>query len=132
MNISTKENKILNYQQFINEMNLNDFLPPGMNIKDFEIGENGDHLSFYSKKLNIFKPVEIKLLRNLSDTMRDRMSEEDILEIEDLIDEDDIEAGTICEMEASPAEINIDYIGHTYYTINEPEDFIENVDFVFI
>jgi len=111
--------------------NFKDFLPPGMKIEDFIIknADNSDHLNFYSKKLKIFKPVEIKLLRNLSDILKDR--ESDYLEIEE-IEDDDLEAGQICDMEATPAEIYINYCGKTYYEINEPQDFIENVDFVFV
>jgi len=114
--------------------NFNDFIPPGMKIEDFIIKntKESNHLNFYSKKLKIFEPIKIQLLRNLSDILKNRLNETDFLEIEDIILDDDLESGKICEMIASPADIYIEYSGHSYHQINKPQDFVENIDFKFI
>ena len=82
----------------------------------------------YSKKLEIFTPIKIKILKNLFDIDKE-MSDDDRI----LYADENIKAGTICDMSLSPSgEIYIEYVGRVYLIVDNTEDFIENEDFIFV
>ena len=77
-----------------------------------------NHLLFYSKKLEIFKPVNIKLLKNLSDC--------------------EINIGEIVQLCATPANVHlgrfsINGSGKCFFIVNKKgTNLIEGKDFLFI
>ena len=89
----------------------------------------------YSKKLNYFQPVDIKLLRSIDEICK----EYDGVGIEpDYMDDSNIESGEICQLNKYPdGSYSVGYFnergnGTGYYTIRGNRKFVENYDFVFI
>jgi hypothetical protein len=88
----------------------------------------------YSKKLNYFQPVDIKLLRSVDDICK----EYDGVGIEpEYMDDSNIESGEICQLNKYPnGSYSVGYFnergnGTGYYTSGNRQ-FVENYDFVFI
>lgn len=89
----------------------------------------------YSKKLNNFQPVNIKLLRSIDDIYK----EYDGVGIDtDYMDDSNIESDEICQLNKYPdSTYSVGYFdergsGTDYYTIRDNRKFVENYDFVFI
>jgi len=89
----------------------------------------------YSKKLNYFQPVNIKLLRNIDEFYKEYDGEGIDLEY---IEDSNIETDEICQLNKYPdGSYSVGYFnehgnGTEFYTIRANRKFIENYDFVFI
>lgn len=107
-------NKLQTFEQYVDK---------NMNI-------SGD---IYSRKLNFFEPVNIKLLRDLDSIL----TEYDGEGLGEYI-EDNVEAGDIVQLNKYPDKsYAVGYFnnrgnGTGIYTIRDNRKFIENYDFIFI
>jgi len=87
----------------------------------------------YSKKLDIFKSYDIKLLRSLDEIWEDYTGEGIGSEYCD----SNIESGEVCQMNRTPVQYHVGKFnergcGTSYYTVSEKMKFVEGVDFEFI
>lgn len=87
------------------------------------------YLTRYSKALEVFNPVNIQMLVDLSSL------DKNILEYDE--EENDIKAGDVCQMDATPSALMIGYFnaqgnGRCYFIIKDDTIFEEDVHFKFI
>lgn len=90
------------------------------------------HLKFYSRELPIFRSVQIRLLRELSDISLEYRGES----IDDM--GSNLLQGEVVQMSATPDSIHIGLFnergnGTSFYIVNKDgSDFIEGKDFEFV
>jgi hypothetical protein len=87
----------------------------------------------YSKIIKNFEPVDIKLLRSITDIYQQYDGEG--IDQEYMYDSN-IEKGEICQLSKTPAQYHLGYFnksgsGKSYYSFNNIKLLKENVDFIF-